>query len=81
MIDIRDLRAKHVGQWVRYRDAHFPHQSEIGRIESWNDRTVFVVYKCDGQWHRFEDFTAAGTMPESLDFIEIPPGMGSTTHP
>jgi hypothetical protein len=72
MIDIGDLRPEHVGQWVRYRDAHFPHQSEDGRIKSWNDRTVFVVYKCDNQWHRFKDFTAAGTLPESLDFIETP---------
>jgi hypothetical protein len=74
MIDIRDLRPEHVGHWVRYRDAHFPDQSEDGRIKSWNDRTVFVVYKCDNQWHRFKDFTAAGTLPESLSFIEAPPG-------
>jgi hypothetical protein len=72
MIYIRDLRAEHVGQWVRYRDAHFPEQSEIGRIKSWNDRTVFVVYRCNNEWHRFEDFTAAGTRPESLDFIDPP---------
>ena len=73
MIEISRLDGdKDVGKWVRYRDAHFPEQSEIGRISSWNDRTVFVVYKCDNQWHRFKDFTAAGTNPEDLDFIKAP---------
>ena len=67
---IPDLKPEHVGRWVRYRDAHFPDQSADGRIKSWNDRTVFVVYKCDNQWDRFADFTAAGTSPTDLTFIE-----------
>jgi hypothetical protein len=72
VIEIRDLKPGDVGRWVRYRDVHFPDQFEDGRIKSWNERTVFVVYRCDNQWQRFADFTAAGTLPESLDFIEPP---------
>ena len=72
MIRIKDLKRKHVGRWVRYRDAHFPDQFEDGRIKSWDEKTVFVVYRCDNQWQRFADFTAAGSLPESLTFIEHP---------
>lgn len=69
MINIKELTPEHIGQWVRYRDSHFPEQSETGRILSWNEHTIFVVYKCNNEWHRFQNFTAAGTCPEDLCFI------------
>jgi hypothetical protein len=28
-----------------------------------------VVYQCDDQWDRFEEYTAAATDPENLDFV------------
>jgi hypothetical protein len=66
MIDIKELRPEHVGKWVEYRGG--PGKIETGKIKSWNDRVVFVVYRftgsdenevirqarvcCDGNSHR-----------------------------
>ncbi len=27
---------------------------------------VFVVYNCNGEWHRYKEYTAASTKPEDL---------------
>jgi len=62
MIDIERLRKEDVGAWVLFRGR------ELGRIKSWNERYIYVVYHCDNEWERFEEFTAAPTVPEDLDF-------------
>jgi hypothetical protein len=66
MIHIKELGPKDVGKWVEYRGA--TGETERGRIKSWNDRFVFVVYRCNGEWNRFKDFTAAATNPSDLTF-------------
>jgi hypothetical protein len=67
MINIAELKPdKDVGRWVQYKDFR---GTENGRIKSWNDEFIFVVYHCDNQWHRFRDFTGAATNPEELTFI------------
>jgi hypothetical protein len=33
------------------------------------DQLVYVVYQCDDQWDRFEEYNAAATDPEDLDFV------------
>jgi len=71
MIDIAKLTKKDIGRWVLYRG--FGHEKEEGRLKSWNDKYIFVVYKCDGQWDRFQDFTGCVTLPEDLEF--------TTNHP
>ena len=68
MIDIAKLSGKDVGRAVVYQAPHG--DREIGRIKSWNDKFVFVVYKCDSQWGRFQDFTGCATDPNDLNFIE-----------
>ncbi len=66
MIDIAELTKEDIGKWVVYKPTcGLP---EKGRIKSWNDNYIFVVYKCDHQWNRFQDFTGAGTDPEDLSF-------------
>ena len=67
IIDIDQLTNDDVGRWVLYGDGF---KEEYGRIKSWNDKFVFVVYKCDRQWQRFEEFTSCATNPEDLRFIE-----------
>lgn len=42
---------------------------EKGKIKSWNDNFIFVVYKCDNQWDRFQDYTGCATSPDDLEFI------------
>jgi hypothetical protein len=66
MIDIKELVPEHVGKWVEYRDG--TGETERGRIKSWNDRFVFVVYRCDGEWNSFKDFIGAATDPSDLTF-------------
>ena len=65
MIDIAELTKEDIGKWVVYSD---PFKKEKGRIKSWNDKYIFVVYKCDSRWDRFQDFTGCATNPEDLNF-------------
>ncbi len=67
MIDIAQLTQKEIGKWVWYTPS-FGDQ-EKGRIKSWNSEWIFVVYKCNGEWQRFKDFTGAATNPKELAFI------------
>jgi len=69
MIEIRKLdEANDVGRWVVYRPDHGVPQ--VGKIKSWNDLWIFVVYKCADEWERFYDYTAEATDPEKLQFVE-----------
>jgi len=67
MIDIKQLTQEDVGRWVVYQPTRG--NCEKGRVKSFNDKFVFVVYKCDFQWDRFSDFTGCATDPEDLNFI------------
>ncbi|GAH13959.1 unnamed protein product, partial [marine sediment metagenome] len=35
-----------------------------------DEKYIFVVYKCNNQWNRFQEFTSVATLPELLYFIE-----------
>lgn len=65
MIKLSDLTKEDVGKGVIY---HSHHDNQYGVIKSWNDKWIFVVYHCDNQWHRYQDFTGAATRPEDLEF-------------
>jgi len=64
-IKIKDLKKKDVGRWVIY---HSFNKKELGRIKSWNDTWVFVVYHCNDEWKRFKEYTGAATHPNDLEF-------------
>ena len=66
MIDIKKLTSKDVGRWVSYT----PDYGNIahGRIKSWNDKYIFVVYKCNNEWDKFQNFTGEATNPQDLVF-------------
>jgi hypothetical protein len=67
MIDIKRLKPEDKGRWVSYRpDACGDELPEVGRIKSWNDRFIFVVFDCDGNWDRWEEYTAMAVYPEDL---------------
>lgn len=68
MIEIDKLTEDQVGRWVEYK-SRGGDKVERGRIKSWNDSGIFVVYHCAGEWHRFYDYTAAHTSPEDLEFL------------
>ena len=65
MIDIAELVKEDVGRWVVY-DVGFKKQK--GKIKSWNDNFIFVVYMCDHNWDRFQDYTGCCTNPQDLTF-------------
>jgi hypothetical protein len=65
-IEINQLGPESIGKWVEYRGR--AGTVARGRIQGWNDRVVFVVYRCAGEWSQFKDFTAAATDPADLTF-------------
>lgn len=69
MVDIKKLTEKDIGEWVSYT-GHFDGTIEKGEIKSWNNKYVFVVYKCADEWDRFKEYTGVATRPEDLEFRE-----------
>ncbi len=68
MIKLEKLTDKDIGRWVIYSGSGG--EVEIGRIKGWNGKYIFVVYKCNNEWSRFQDFTAAATRPIALRFTK-----------
>lgn len=65
---INNLTEKDIGRWVVYTTPHG--SKETGKIKSWNDAFVFVVYHCAGEWDNYQDYTGCATRPEDLQFKE-----------
>jgi hypothetical protein len=65
MIQMSDLKK---GMWVAYiaNQVNYGGEIEVGRVKSWNDKFVFVVYKCAENWDRYEDYTGVATKIEDL---------------
>ena len=72
MIDIDKLTEENFGRWVVYTDGTDKRQE--GRIKSWNDTWIFVVYNCGNNWESYRDYTAAATDPKDLQFLHPKPG-------
>jgi len=69
MIDREALTEQDKGRWVEYAPGHG--DPEQGRIKSWNDKWIFVVYHCGDRWEEYTKFTAAATPPQDLTFKEV----------
>jgi len=67
MIDITKLTDEDYGRWVVYTPGYGA--QEKGRIKSWNENWIFVVYKCNFEWDSFQEYTACSTNPNDLDFV------------
>lgn len=67
MILINKLTEKEIGTWVVYKTEY---KQEKGRIKSWNDKWIFVVYKCGEDWDNFADYTGAATDPKDLYILK-----------
>jgi hypothetical protein len=68
VIDIRQLTEKDIGRWVKYTGN--AGEEAFGRIKTWNNIFIFVVYNCNDEWDRFKKFTPSPTNPKCLEFIE-----------
>lgn len=69
MIHLHELRLSDIGRWVVYRD-RFDSKPDVGRIKSWNQKFIFVVYRCAGNWDDFASYTGVATAPDDLEFKE-----------
>lgn len=66
MIDIKKLTNNDIGRNVIYTDG--VRDKEFGRIKSWNDKWIFVVYNCADDWDNYQDYTGAATDPHDLEW-------------
>ena len=69
MLNIFSLKDEDKGRWVIYTGG--VGETQKGKIKSWNDTWIFVVYHCADEWDNYQDYTAAATEPSDLKF-EIP---------
>lgn len=54
-----------IGTKVTYVDHNGPKEHGIVKSHG-SDNMIFVVYKCNGEWERYKDFTAAATNIDDL---------------
>jgi len=67
MIDIKTLTEKDKGRWVVYKGG--AGETERGKIKSWNDKVIFVVYDRPGRdLNLYEHYMGYATNPEDLFF-------------
>ena len=64
MIIIASLSDNDHGRWVIFRGD----RNDRGRIKSWNERFIYVVFCCGGHWDDYANYSAAPTLPEDLEF-------------
>lgn len=68
MIIPLNLEPHHIGRYVIFNDGKRPPQR--GRIKSYTDYRIFVVFHWDENPDEFMLYTAAGCLPEHLSFEE-----------
>ena len=81
MIDLNKLTKKDIGRGVIYTNPSTGEQ-EKGRLKSFTKEglgRIFVVYKCAGNWDRYQDYIGVQTGCMNLKFKEeiriIPEGI------
>jgi hypothetical protein len=62
MVNVSELKK---GDSIHYKPEHGEIQNGVVKSIAPNGG-VFVVYNCGGEWHRFEEYTAANTRAEDL---------------
>jgi hypothetical protein len=68
MIDIKKLTKKDIGHWVKYTRP-YSLTREKGKIKSWNNKYIFVVYKCANNWDNYQSYTGIATNPKDLEYL------------
>ena len=69
MIDLASLEEFDKDRWVEYTDG--VGKKERGRLKGWNEKNIFVVYKCAGLWQDYRNYTGCATNPKDLVFIKL----------
>ena len=68
MIEISKLTEKDIGKWVLFQPPYQKDKSELGKIKSWNNTYIYVIYRCNHDWNNFKNYTAIPTDPDTLIF-------------
>jgi len=55
-----------IGKWVEYTNVGV---KDRGRIKSFNDKFVFVVFHCDDKWNDYRNYTGEACKREHLKYI------------
>jgi len=66
MIKIEELNKYDLGKFVRY-DSQF--NPGYGKIKSWNEHCIFVVFQCGDDWDKYRDYTGQSVSPLDLTFF------------
>ena len=61
---IKDLKQSDIGRFVIYTP-----NGDLGRITSFSDKWVNVVYRCNHDWEDYRNYTANSTKREHLIFL------------
>jgi len=69
MINIKELTKEDIGRWIVYNDGL--DNLEYGKLKSWNDNTIFVVFKCNDEWDNFQNYTGQSCSPKNLTFEDF----------
>jgi len=67
MIELKNLTKEDIGKGVLY--INNIGIKEFGRIKSYNEKWIFVVYNCNKDWGNYQNYTAAATSPDDLEWI------------
>lgn len=68
---IEDITKEDIGKWAIFTYNHELNTKtkyiKRGKIKSFNDKFIFVVFYCDDNWHKYYDYTAEACYPENLE--------------
>jgi hypothetical protein len=64
------LTQKDIGRWMIYTPPYSINGEGCikGRLKQYNASYCFVVFKCDGNWLRYWEYTGVCCSPRSLEF-------------
>lgn len=64
MIDITKLVSKDIGRWVELTG-----KAQKGRIKFFTASFIFVVFDCEDNWNKYNEYVAIPVNPDSLTFL------------
>jgi len=70
MIDISKLEESDKGRWVQFIKYYGDDAKALGKIKSWNNKYIFVVFQCDREWKNYADYIGEAVDPSRLEFVD-----------
>ena len=67
-VRLDQLSDRDIGRWIVWTDPNLG-TVQKGRLKSWNELFCFVVFKCNDDWIRFENYSAEACAPRECRFL------------